>query len=452
MRVWGCQSAIITAHTGILLTMSILAYGLNYRTASIELRERIAFPEDTLRDALHQVTSDVAGIAEAAIISTCNRTELYCAIHPQAEADLSHWLSTHRPVTPSELADATYQHWDLDAAKHLMRVASGLDSQVLGEPQILGQVKSAYELARATGTLGPELNLLSQISLRTAKEVRTHTEVGRNPISVAYAAVSLAQQIFADISTKSALLLGAGETISLVADHLQSQGLGQMAIANRTLANAESLASQYNAQAMQLTDVAAQLAAFDIVIASTGSSLPVVGKGAVEAAIKLRRHKPIFMVDIAVPRDIEAEVAELPDVYLYSIDDLTQIIEGNIQQRREAAEHAEQYVQAGSKLYLRERRVNQDKAVLREFRHQAQKIQAEELRKAEKDLARGADPQQVLSRFGNNLTNKLIHAPTRAMREASADGRTELLDTLKNLYKLDGSSDADTSSPDEKEN
>ncbi len=417
--------------------MSILAYGLNYRTASIELRERIAFPEDAVQDALHQVTRDVHGVAEAAIISTCNRTELYCALHPEAEPDLADWLSKHRPVHPDELAGAVYQHWDVDAAKHLMRVASGLDSQVLGEPQILGQVKSAYELARVSGTLGPELNLLSQISLRTAKHVRTQTDVGRNPISVAYAAVSLAQQIFADLHTKSALLLGAGETIGLVADHLQSQNLGHMAIANRTLANAERLAAKYGAHAMQLTDVAAHLAEFDIVITSTGSSLPVVGKGAVEAAIKQRRRKPIFMVDIAVPRDIEPEVADLPDVYLYSIDDLTEIVEGNLQQRREAALHAEQFVLEGSALYLRERRITQDKTLLRAFRTQAQQLQAAEYEKARKDLARGVDPEQVLSRFGNNLTNKLIHAPTIAMREASAEGHTDLLDTLRTLYRLE---------------
>ncbi len=420
--------------------MSILAYGLNYRTASIELRERIAFPEDAVRDALNQVTRDVAGVSEAAIISTCNRTELYCALHPDAEADLAYWLSRNRPVSAGELADATYQHWDQDAAKHLMRVASGLDSQVLGEPQILGQVKSAYEVARHTGTLGPELHLLSQISLRTAKEVRTQTELGSNPVSVAYAAVSLAQQIFSDIGTKSALLLGAGETINLVADHLHSQKLGRMAIANRTLANAELLAAKYNAQAMQLTDVAAQLAEFDIVIASTGSSLPVLGKGAVEAAIKQRRRKPMFMVDIAVPRDIEPEVGDLPDVYLYSIDDLTQIIESNLQQRREAAEHAERFVLEGSRLYLRERRVSQDKELLRTFRSQAQALQAEELEKARRELAKGTDPLQVLGRFGSNLTNKLIHAPTVAMREASAEGRTELLDTLRTLYRLEDNS------------
>ena len=368
--------------------MSILAYGLNYRTASVELRERIAFPEDDVRDALLGVKR-IAGVSEAAIISTCNRTELYCAIAPEAEQELSGWLAEHRPVSAKELHDATYKHWDQDAARHQIRVASGLDSQVLGEPQIMGQVKAAYETARTAGTLGPELRLLSQITLRTAKEVPTQPEIGRNPISVAYAAVSLAQQLFSDLKSKRALLLGAGETISLVADHLHSQGIGTLAIANRTLANAEILAAKYDAEAMQLTDIADRLAEFDIVIASTGSSLPVVGKGAVEVAIKQRRRRPIFMVDIAVPRDIEPEVGSLPDVYLYSIDDLTQIIETNIAQRRSAAENAENYVHEGARLYVRETRIQQDRELLRAFRDQAKHVQAAELERARKDLARG---------------------------------------------------------------
>ncbi len=422
--------------------MSILAYGLNYRTASIELRERIALPEDIVADALYQVKRDVEGVSEAAIISTCNRTELYCALEPEAEPDLAHWLTRYRPVNYSELEDTTYLHWDQNAARHLMRVAAGLDSQVLGEPQIMGQVKTAYEVARGAGTLGPELNLLSQISLRTAKEVRTHTEIGRNPISVAYAAVSLAQQIFTDLKSKSALLLGAGEMISLVADHLSSQKIGRLAIANRTLVNAEILASKHGGHAMQLTDVAENLADFDVVISSTGSSLPVVGKGAVEAAIRLRRRRPMFMVDIAVPRDIEPEVGDLPDVFLYSIDDLTEIIEGNVQQRRKAAEDAERYVQQGSQLYLRERRVKKDQKLVRDFRDQAQALHREELGKALRDLEKGADAADVLERFGNNLTNKLLHAPTVALREASAQGRTDLLEYLRTLYQLD-----DTSSP-----
>ncbi|MEE4282905.1 MAG: glutamyl-tRNA reductase [Pseudomonadales bacterium] len=417
--------------------MSILAYGLNYRTASVELRERVAFPEDYVTDALVQVKRDVPGVQEAAIISTCNRTELYCALHPEAQPDLAAWLSRYRPVSTSELQDASYTHWDQDAARHQIRVAAGLDSQVLGEPQIMGQVKAAYETARACGTMGPELGLLSQIILRTAKEVRTQTDIGRNPISVAYAAVSLAQQIFSDLSSKRALLLGAGETIGLVAEHLASQGIGHMAIANRTLVNAELLAAKYEADYMQLTDVAERLAEFDIVIGSTGSSLPIVGKGAAEAAIKLRRRRPIFMVDIAVPRDIEAGVGELPDVYLYTIDDLSAIIEGNIAQRRQAAASAETFVHEGAKLFLRESRVQKDQALLRAFRDQAKAIQAESLSRAKKDLQRGTDPERVLERLSNDLTNKLIHAPTMAIRDASADGRADLLDYLRILYDVD---------------
>lgn len=422
--------------------MSILAYGLNYRTASVELRERVAFPEDAVRDALLQVKR-IAGVSEAAIISTCNRTELYCAIAPEAEQQLTDWLAQHRPVSADELHDAAYKHWDQDAARHQIRVASGLDSQVLGEPQIMGQVKAAYETARTAGTLGPELNLLSQIILRTAKEVRTQTEIGRNPISVAYAAVTLAQQLFSDLKSKRALLLGAGETISLVADHLHSQGIGKQAIANRTLANAEILAAKYDAEAMQLTDIADRLAEFDIVIASTGSSLPVVGKGAVEVAIKQRRRRPIFMVDIAVPRDIEPEVGSLPDVYLYSIDDLTQIIEANIAQRRSAAENAENYVHEGTRLYVRETRIQRDRELLRAFRDQAKDIQEAELERARKDLARGTDPDRVLERLSNSLTNKLIHTPTLAIREASADGRTDILDFMRKLYDVDANNDPD---------
>ena len=419
--------------------MTILAYGLNYRTASLELRERIAFPESEVRAALRQVVADVDAVQEAAILSTCNRTELYCALKPGTDPDLSHWLSSQRAIQVDELEAVAYHHWDADAAKHQIRVACGLDSQVLGEPQIMGQVKTAYALARDTGTLGPELNLLSQIILRTAKEVRTQTDIGRNPISVAYAAVAMAQQIFNNLTDKRALLVGAGETIDLVAEHLRGQGIGGIAIANRTLANAELLAAKYNAEAMQLTDVAERLAEFDVVISSTGASLPVIGKGAVEAAIKQRRHKPIFMVDIAVPRDIEVEVGELPDVYLYSIDDLSQIIETNLAQRRDAAQEAETFIVQGAQHYQRERRVQLSQEVLTQFRNQAKATQEDELARAVKDLQRGTDPEEVLARLSHNLTNKLIHTPTSAIREASAEGRTEFLEFCRTLFGLDES-------------
>ncbi|MGD8830521.1 MAG: glutamyl-tRNA reductase, partial [Pseudomonadales bacterium] len=255
--------------------MAILAYGISYRTAPVEFRERIAFPEEILGEALQAATRSIPSVSEAAILSTCNRTELYLAMDPNREREVASWLAGARSV-PTEALDAVaYSHWDQDAARHLIRVAAGLDSQVLGEPQIMGQVKSAYDLARAVGTVGPELSLLSQITLSTAKRVRTDTDIGRNPVSVAYAAVTMAQQIFTDLKHTRALLLGAGDTIQKVAEHLSEMGVRGMAIANRTLTNAEALAARFDALPLQLTDVAAHLADYDILIASTGSSLPI---------------------------------------------------------------------------------------------------------------------------------------------------------------------------------
>ncbi|MEM8767293.1 MAG: glutamyl-tRNA reductase [Pseudomonadota bacterium] len=417
--------------------MAILAYGVSYRTAPVEFRERIAFPEEKLGDALQEATSSIPSVSEAAIISTCNRTELYLAMDPERENNVVEWLADARSIAPSELQAVAYSHWDQDAARHLIRVASGLDSQVLGEPQIMGQVKSAYDVARTAGTVGPELSLLSQVTLSAAKKVRTDTDIGRNPVSVAYASVIMAGQIFTDLKATKALLLGAGDTITRVAEHLNELGVAGMAIANRTLTNAESLAARFDALPLQLTDVASHLSDYDIVIASTGSSLPVVGKGALEAAIRERRHKPIFIVDIAVPRDIEPEAAELRDVYLYTIDDLTEIIEENVRSRREAAESAESMVVDGANHYLRERRAHDSQALLRQFRDRAEATQQLELEKALKDLGKGQDAAAVLERLSRSLTNKLIHPPTTAIRNAAADGRADHLEFLKKLYQLD---------------
>ncbi|MDG1134642.1 MAG: glutamyl-tRNA reductase [Pseudomonadales bacterium] len=416
--------------------MSILAYGLNYRTASLDLRERIAFPEEKLAHALKSVTKDISGVSEVAIVSTCNRTEFYCAADPNSAEEISRWLAETRLITLDELENASYRYWDKDAAQHIIRVASGLDSQMLGEPQIMGQVKSAYDIARSSGTIGPELNLLSRITLKTAKQIRSETGIGNNPISIAYAAVSMASKIFADLGTKKALLLGAGETIGLVADHLAAKNIGAMTIANRTLANAQVLATRYNADSIQLTDVAQTLHEFDIVIASTGSSLPVLGKGAVEAAIKKRKRRPMFMVDIAVPRDIEAEVAELPDAYLYTIDDLTEIVERNLAQRQVAASEAESIVAKGAKDFQREKRVQQDKDLLTSFRTQANEIRETEVARALRELAKDGDAEAAILRLSQNLTNKLIHPATAAMREASAENRRDLLGYLSTIYAL----------------
>jgi glutamyl-tRNA reductase len=417
--------------------MSIVAYGLNHRTASVELRERIAFPEENLSNMLNRLTSDLSNIREAAIVSTCNRTELYCSLSNDNTHDISQWLSATRPVDITELEDSSYKHWDKDAAKHMIRVAAGLDSQMLGEPQIMGQVKMAYEVARQTGTIGPDLDLLSRMTLRTAKDIRTQTEIGRNPISVAYAAVSLATQIFTNLNTKKALLLGAGDTISLVAEHLAAKNIAGLAIANRTLANAQVLAAKFDAAAMQLSDVAGRLADYDVVISSTASSLPILGKGAVEAAIKKRKRKPMFMVDIAVPRDIESEVGSLPDVYLYTIDDLSNIVQANIEQRQKAAQGAEVIVDMGTERYERERRIHSDKALLTRLRDEAEATRVQELNKALNSLEQTGDAEAALTKLSRALTNKLIHPPTAAIRTASADGKTELIDQLRQVYQLD---------------
>ena len=426
-------------------SMSILAYGLNYRTAPLELRERVAFPEDSLGTALRELTLDIPQIQEAAIVSTCNRTELYCAAGNDCAEDFENWLSHRRDVHLNELQGASYQYWDQDAARHSIRVAAGLDSQMLGEPQIMGQVKSAFALAKQHGTSGPELNLLSRMTLQTAKQVRTQTDIGRNPISVAYAAVSLAAQLFSDLPGKRALLLGAGETVALVGEHLRSKGVTDLTIANRTLANAQTLAATLKANAIQLSDVAKVLWEFDMVIASTGSTLPVLGKGAVEQAIRERKRRPMFMVDIAVPRDIEAGVGELPDVYLYTIDDLTQIVEVNKTRRLQAASGAENLVDLGTEAYQRERRVQQGQGLLQGFRQQAEKLRDDELDRAMRSLSNGADPQATLQKLANGLTNKLIHPTTAAIRNASAEGRTDRLDFIQEAYGLNDRAAKDSS-------
>jgi glutamyl-tRNA reductase len=417
--------------------MAILAYGVNYRTAPLEVRERLAFPEEGLGDALLAIRDGIPTLSEAVLVSTCNRTELYAALDPADERRVPEWLSRHRPIAPDELARMAYTYWDADAARHLIRVASGLDSQVLGEPQILGQVKTAYDIARRHGTVGPELHLLSQVGLSTAKRIRTDTEIGRNPVSVAYAAVLMAEQLFSDFQTKRALLIGAGEIIQRTAEHLHQHAVASLAVANRTLANAANLAARFNGEAMELDAVVANLHRFDIVITSTGSMLPVLHRATVEAAIRLRRRRPIFIVDLAVPRDVEPDVAELADVYLYTIDDLSDIIEANVQQRRAAAQSAEHLVEEGMTRYLRERRAHQGQALLRRFRDRAELQRDEELARAVRELESGASPERVLASLARSLTNKLIHSPTVAIRNASADGRTELLDYLKQLYHLD---------------
>ena len=417
--------------------MGFLAVGINHRTAPVSLRETVSFTPEQLIPALQNIRQ-LTGVQEAAIISTCNRTELYVQGSAEPEAILQ-WLGDFHHTNAALIGEHAYSHQDIEAVRHIMRVASGLDSLVLGEPQILGQTKSAHAVAQEAGAIHGPLGRMFQHVFTTAKRVRTHTTIGENPVSVAFAAVSLARQIFSNIKENTALLIGAGETIELVAQHLKEQGIGKIIIANRTLERALRLADKYSGEAILLADIPEYLHQADIVIASTASQLPILGKGAVERALKKRRHNPMFMVDIAVPRDIEPEVGKLADIYLYTVDDLREVIEDNVRSRQEAAIEAEKLVVAGAGEFFAHMRSLDSVEVVRTYRSQAESIQAQELAKAMRLLENGRAPEQVLQQLARGLTNKLIHAPCVQMRKAGSEGKTERLDWARELLELDHS-------------
>ncbi len=415
--------------------MAFIALGINHKTASVAVRERVAFSPEQLVEALRQLCR-VVGSREAAILSTCNRSELYLEmenVQPQAVLE---WLAQFHQVPVEDLQACAYVHQDDNAIQHMMRVACGLDSLVLGEPQILGQIKTAYAVAREAGTLGPLLGRLFQATFSTAKTVRTDTAIGENPVSVAFAAVSLAKQIFTDLGNSQALLVGAGETITLVARHLHEQGVKNIVVANRTLERATLLADEFSGQAIVLADIPDALVHSDIVISSTASQLPILGKGAVERALKLRKHKPIFMVDIAVPRDIEPQVGELDDVYLYSVDDLHEVVTENLKSRQGAAKAAEELVVQGTSDFMQRLRELEAVDVLRAYRQQGERLRDEELARAQRALANGAAPEDALAALARGLTNKLLHAPSVQLKRLSADGRCEALAVAQELFGL----------------
>lgn len=417
--------------------MPLFALGLNHLSAPLEVRERVAFPTEGLQQALRDLRA-VPGVGEAAIVSTCNRTELYVAGAPElAPQALRSWLARSHGLGEDWLSPYLYTHLDAEAVRHLIRVSAGLDSMVLGEPQILGQAKTAYMEAGNAGTLGRVLERAFQHAFAVAKQVRTDTAIGNSPVSVAFAAVSLAHQIFGDLEDNSALLIGAGETIELTARHLREHGLGRMVIANRTVERAQTLANEFGATAITLGDIPEYLAGSDIVIASTASSLPILGKGSVERALKARRRKPMFMVDIAVPRDIEAEVGELNDVYLYTVDDLKEVVEDNLRSRREAAAQAEEIVAEQVEHYMRWLRAQDAIGLLRDYRERAARHRDEILARALKRLKHGESPEEALAYLANTLTNRLIHAPTVGLREAAGRGDKNMLGAAKTLLDID---------------
>ena len=417
--------------------MAIWTLGINHKTAPVSVRERVAFDPARMSHALTEICT-AADVSEAVILSTCNRTEIYGSSDEAQRQQIRDWLATHHSIEPAELDSALYFLEDASAVRHTMRVASGLDSLVLGEPQILGQMKSAFATAQDAGTVGSELGRLFRQTFSIAKRVRTDTAIGENPVSVAFAAVRMAQHIFASLGDSTALLIGAGETIELVARHLRQAGVRRMILANRTLSRAQALAEEFHAEAILLEDLHQVLHEADIVIASTASPLPILGKGAVEKALRKRRHAPMFMVDIAVPRDIEAEVAELSDVYLYTVDDLRSIIEENVRSREDAARQAEELVLAGVDHFMREMKVLHAANTVTDLRASVDALREEQLQKALRQLQSGADAEKVLRQFAHTFSNKLLHAPTVSLRRAAADGRLDMFDCARELFQLPG--------------
>ena len=404
----------------------LVVVGVNHDSASVELRERIAFAPEKVHESLGALIRDTQ-LSEAVILSTCNRTELYGVLPDNVDGvsasdQVADWLAAHHELDINQLSPSVYRNHGVAAASHLVRVAAGLNSMVLGEPQIFGQMKSAFAVAQEAGAVGFHLNLIFSEAFRIAKKVRTDTAIGENPVSVAYAAVDLARQIFSDMERSTALLLGAGETIELVARHLRDAGVSKLIIANRTLERAEQLAAQFDAEAILLADVTERLPDADIVISSTGSQLPILGKGAIEEAVKARRWRPMLMIDLAVPRDIEPQVVEIPDIYLYTVDDMREVIEENLRLRASEASKADEIVASGIEVLKDGLLERQSADVVKTYRDSALALQQAELDKALKMLEKGADPEEVLVRLARALTNKLIHAPTAGLRQLAKEG------------------------------
>lgn len=400
--------------------MALLAFGINHRTAAVALRERAAITPDALTASLREAR-DQAGLQELAILSTCNRTEFYGAATPDAAEAMLAWLARSRGIAIEELRQVWYCHADDDAVRHAMRVAAGLDSMILGEPQIFGQMKSAYSEASAAGTLGPELERLFQGTFAAVKQVRTQTSIGASPVSIGFAAVTLARQVFESLADTPVLLVGAGEMNSLVARHLREQGVTDLMIVNRTLARAEALAQEVGGEALPWSLLGDALIRADMVVSCTASAELVITRDAVRAALGRRRHRPLLLIDIAVPRDIDPAAAELDDTFLYTVDDLQSVVDAGWRQRQAAAAEAEQLINERVRRFGAQQRIQQDAAALiRTLRSQSQRIADAEQAKALDQLRQGVDPAQVLARFQHNLMNKWLHAPTVGLRALAA--------------------------------
>ena len=412
--------------------MALFTLGINHHTAPLSVREQVAFHAEKVQQALADLTRG-SDVREAAILSTCNRTELYVSTDaPGVAAD---WLAEYHRIARHEIEPYLYTYPERDSVRHAFRVASGLDSMVIGEPQILGQMKDAVRVAEAAGTLGTTLHKLFQRSFAVAKEVRSTTAIGANIVSMAAAAVHLAERIFERVGDQKILFIGAGEMIELCATHFAAREPKQIVVANRTVERGMALAERFGATAIRLDEIAGRLAEFDIVVSCTASQLPIIGLGMVERAIKARRHRPMFMVDLAVPRDIEMEVGEMDDVFLYTVDDLAQVVESGVESRQAAVVDAEAIIAERVESFLLWLQTREVVPVIRSLRDAAERARRHEMEHALKLLAKGEDPARVLEHLSQRLTNKFLHAPTQTLNQADGD-RVELQRAASRLFHL----------------
>lgn len=412
--------------------MPIVSFGVNHKTAALAFRERLSMAsggQSSLRQLLDNTPAN-----EAVLLSTCNRTEVYADIGDPAA--LIKWMSQACRVDEAECRSRGYYHQGKSALAHLVRVATGLDSMMLGEPQILGQLKRAFFDSDEMGMIGQQFRQLFPWVFSVSKKIRSETELGRSPVSLAYAVVQLSKTIFTDISQQRVLLIGAGEMMELMATHLQQQGVHQIVVANRTLEKADSMVKRFSAHAIRISDVPAYMSDTDMVITATASQLPIIGKGMMERVIKQRRQKPIFMVDLAVPRDIEPEVSQLPDLHLFNVDDLQSIITNNLKSREAAAKQAESIVEIQVRHYLQTLKVTQAGDLIRRFRSEVEQRRDAELVRALHQLHKGVDSQVVVTTLARSLTRHFLHPPTKALRRAAYQDQPEIIQLIKELYNL----------------
>jgi glutamyl-tRNA reductase len=413
--------------------MQLFAFGINHQTAPLEVRERVAFNAEGLPRALRDLVEHEP-VHEAAIISTCNRTEVYC--NTQEPAKAVQWLADYHQLKTAAVEPYVYTLPRERAVKHAFRVASGLDSMVLGEPQILGQLKQAVRSAEKAGTLGLVLHKLFQHTFSVAKEVRSRTDIGASSVSMAAAAVRLAQRIFPSVAGQKVLFIGAGEMIELTATHFGAQQPRTVTFANRTLERAEELAARLGGQAVSLNELAEVIAGQDIIVTSTASPLPIIGKGMVESALKARRHRPMLMIDLAVPRDVEAEVGRMDDVFLYTVDDLGKIVQEGHDTRSQAVSHAEEIIDAKVLDFMHWLAAREAVPTIRALRDQAERARRHEVERALRRLAKGEQAEQVLEALSQALTNKLMHGPTSALHHAQEADRETLVRLLERVYQI----------------